>query len=441
LTGRHQAKDGRVMDVEITSNALVFGGVPARIALIQDVTERRLLEAERERRLVRTEGLLSEAVDRADRDPLTGLWNHRAFHRRLEEEAAHVRRDGGTLAVAMLDLDNFKFFNDAYGHVAGDAVLRRVAEALCGAYRPHDTIARFGGDEFALLIPLRRLEGEDKREQTRAALAGVQGRLSEGLSGLTFLPPGHDCVVPLTVSFGVALYPHEAGTQSDVIPLADERLFRAKCGPENDATEALRRHLMSSVEGYSMLDALLVAVDNKDRYTRRHSEDVMTYSLQIAQELEFDEATQRVVAIAALLHDVGKIGVPNAILRKPGRLTGDEFQAVQKHPLMGAIIVGAVPGFEETLDAIRYHHERWDGTGYPFGLDGKETPLMARLMAVADAYSAMTTDRPYRAGMGEERALKLLEAGAGTQWDPACVHAFLRARRGEALGSQTARAA
>ncbi len=179
-----------------------------------------------------------------------------------------------------------------------------------------------------------------------------------------------------------------------------------------------------------MLDALVTAVDNKDRYTRKHSEDVMAYCRQIAQGLGLDEKTQRHIQTAGLLHDVGKIGVPDHILRKPGRLTGAEFQAIQQHPMMGAIIVAAVPGFEATLDAVRHHHERWDGHGYPFGLRGAEIPLSARLMAVADAYSAMTTDRPYRKGMSAGEARAVLEEGAGTQWDPVCVAAFLQAQPG-----------
>jgi len=428
--GRHQTKDGHVLEVEVTSSGLLFDGMPARMVLVQDITERRQLEDERERLLAQTEGLLSEAVDRADRDPLTGLWNHRAFHRRLEEESDRAQRAGGSLAVVMLDLDNFKFFNDAYGHKAGDDVLRRVADALCGASRSYDTLARFGGDEFALLMPLSLPADATGLDQVRDALGGIHARLSESLSGLTFLPPGHDCALPLAVSFGAALFPQEA-SRSGVLPLADERLFRSKGGgEEDDAAQRLRRHLLTSAEGYSMLDALLVAVDNKDRYTRRHSEDVLAYSLQIARGLDLSDEQQQTVAVAALLHDVGKIGVPNAVLRKPGRLTGEEFEAVQKHPLMGAVIVGAVPGFEGTLDAIRHHHERWDGAGYPGGLRGEETPLTARLMAVADAFSAMTTDRPYRKGMDEGRALAILESGAGTQWDPACVRVFLGARRG-----------
>jgi len=145
----------------------------------------------------------------------------------------------------------------------------------------------------------------------------------------------------------------------------------------------------------------------------------------IVRELGLGEGEQHMVAVAALIHDVGKIGVPDAILRKPGRLTDQEFEAVKQHPMMGSVMVGAVPGLEDTLDAVLHHHERWDGGGYPFGLEGEKTPLAARLMAVADAFSAMTTDRPYRKGMDQQQALNILQDGSGTQWDPKCVSAFL----------------
>lgn len=360
----------------------------------------------------------------ATTDPLTGLCNHRAFHKRLAEEAAQAIREGQEIAVAMLDLDNFKFFNDAYGHAAGDDVLRQVTAALRRSVLPEDTIGRFGGDEFALILPLKTAKGMQRGQSAEDLWAS----LDAALSGLSFQPPGSPTVIPLTISVGVALFPADAGNYLEALELADRRLMHVKTGGglEHPA-EQLCHELTLSLSGFSMLNALVTAVDNKDRYTRRHSEDVLTYSLQIAEQLGLDPETRRTVQIAALLHDVGKIGVPDRILRKPSALTDEEFQAVQQHPFMGAIIVGAVPGFEKTLDTVRHHHERWDGNGYPFGLRGEETPFLARLVAVADAFSAMTTDRPYRKGMERGKALRILEEGAGTQWDPECIHALLRA--------------
>ncbi len=410
-------KAGTLIDVSLSSAPLrdPDGGITRTMAVMQDITERKRWEVERER-------LLAEALERADRDPLSGLLNHRAFHKRLEEEADRALRGGTPLCVAVLDLNNFKFFNDAYGHLAGDDVLRQVADALRGVCRSYDTLARFGGDEFAVLMP----------GLTCAEAGAAAARLRERLAQVGYRPMGDASVIPIEASVGAAVFPDEAPTRLEVLELADSRLRRAKTGggDEDNLIEPLENRLKKSVEGYAMLSALVAAVDNKDRYTRRHSEDVLTYSLMIARALGLDEATQHALAVAALLHDVGKIGVPDHVLRKPGRLTAEETAAMRQHPMMGAVIVGAVPGFEYTLDPIRHHHERWDGGGYPFGLRGKEIPLTARLMAVADAFSAMTTDRPYRKGIPESKARAILADGAGTQWDPACVEAFLAARRG-----------
>ena len=382
---------------------MVYRGEEAIFSVYHDVTEHKQL--------------LEEARAEADRDPLTGLLNHRAFHARLEEEAEEARRNDTSLAIAVLDLDNFKFFNDAYGHAVGDEVLHQVANVLRAACRAHDTLARFGGDEFALLMP-------DVGPDTTAE--AVRARLTGGIGDIRYQPLAGGGTIPIGLSVGVALFPAEAPTRLAVMQIADERLRQAKSGAGGDAeAQQVRVAMCRSVEGFSMLDALVTAVDTKDRYTRRHSEDVMTLGLGIARRLGLTEADQHTVAVAALLHDVGKIGVPDHILRKPARLTAAEFEAVQSHPSIGAAIVAAVPGLEATLPAVRHHHERWDGAGYPDGLRGLETPQTARLLAVADAYSAMTTDRPYRKGLTAAEARRTLEQGAGTQWDPACVRAFL----------------
>ena len=391
-------------------------GKPIRlIGVTQDISERKLHEEEQSR-------TLKEAHERADRDPLTGLVNHRAFYKRLEEECARARREDTILSVVMLDLDNFQFFNDVYGHAIGDEVLQQVAERLQAICRPYDAISRFGGDEFSLL--LANVGYSTVRE--------IENRLDRDLAGMVYRPDGQEAAIPITLSLGAALFDHHSSDRHEVVRLAHERLRWLKAGGEPDEeAESVRNAALKSVDGFSMLDALVAAVDNKDRYTRRHSEDVMAYSLMIAKELGLDEETQRTIAVASLLHDVGKIGVPDAILRKPSSLSREEFAAIRQHPEMGAIIVSAVPGLESTLDAVRHHHECWDGSGYPNGLRGEQTPLIARLMAVADAYNAMTTNRPYRQAMEMRQALSILENGAGTQWDPACVQAFVSAMERE----------
>jgi len=374
---------------------------------VQDITHRKNLEAERER-------LLTEALERADHDPLTGLLNHRAFHKRYQEETARATRDGSSLAVAVMDLDNFKFFNDAYGHAVGDDVLRRVAESLRTGCRAYDTLSRFGGDEFALLMP----------STTQSEASALTDRLRKTLAHGGYRPINSESAIPLTLSVGIAIYPEESQDPHKILEAADSRLIRTKTGGDGESIESLRALLLGSYHGFSMLDALVTAVDNKDRYTRRHSEEVMCYALGIARVMGMDDQFLHTIQVSALLHDVGKIGVPDRILRKPGALTEEEFHAIRLHPTMGAAIVGAVPGFENTLDAVRHHHERWDGMGYPSSLLGTKTPLIARIMAVADAYSAMTMDRPYRKGKEPEDALEILIKGAGSQWCPDCVAAF-----------------
>ncbi|WP_301002421.1 bifunctional diguanylate cyclase/phosphohydrolase [Capsulimonas corticalis] len=412
---RHRRKDGSILWVDVSSNGINYQGRAARLVSLYDVTMYKAMELEREQ-------LLSEAIERADYDALTGLCNHRAFHDRLKGIVERHIRHGDPVGVVLMDLNNFRFFNDVYGHTVGDDVLRQIARLLQGATASSgdlSALARFGGDEFAVLV----------QGNTVSEMEQVGERMRDVLTGVSYRPPGYEQDVPMTFSVGTAKLPDDGPGTLELLAAADFRLARDKFGGGAEDAEHLRDRLARSVDGFTMLDALVTAVDNKDRYTRRHSEDVMTYSLQIARELGLDERAQYQVQVAALLHDVGKIGVPDAILRKPGKLTDDEYQAVKQHPMMGAMMIGSVPGFEGALDATRHHHERWDGEGYPFGLCGEETPLVARLMAVADAYSAMTTDRPYRKGMSQERALQILEEGAGAQWDPHCVAVFVQARR------------
>lgn len=361
--------------------------------------------------------LYDMAVRAADRDGVTRLLNHRAVVQRLDEECKRSGRTGQPMAVLLLDLNNFKLFNDTHGHLVGDQVLKTTASLLTELCRATDVIGRYGGDEFIIICPATDGGGARdlaKRIQDHMAAASVQGTGGERL--------------PLSGSIGFAVYPEGAASQHELLVRADMNMYDAKAqggpsivGGEDGENEA--KHDYSG--GFSALDALVTAVDKRDHYTRRHSEDVTEYSLMIAQQLGLSQDTMRTLRLAGLLHDLGKIAIPDAILRKPSALTDEEFDLMKQHPVYGWLIVSAIPSLSETLPAIRHHHERYDGRGYPDSLAGEEIPLLGRLMAVADSYSAMTTDRPYRKGMPPSQAVDQLRKGAGTQFDPVMVEAFL----------------
>ena len=378
---------------------------------VEDVSDRKALEAQQAR-------ALREATERADRDPLTGLLNHRAFHKRLEEEAARAQREGTALAVVMLDLDNFGFFNNAYGHVVGDGCCGRSRSAFGQSAGLTTRWPASAGTSSPCSSPgsADATTARSRRGCGRTWAASASGR------------DGHEAAIPIRVSVGRAVFPNAGTDRQEVVRQADERLLRTKTGGAVE-TEADEVRLLGpgQVTEFSMLDALVTAVDNKDRYTRQHSEDVMA--------LQPDDRPRAGAGRGGAADDRrGRPAARRGQDRRPRRHPPQAWEADRRgvrggeaapadggdHRLGGA-------GLEGTLDAVRHHHERWDGGGYPLGLRGEETPLIARLMAVADAYSAMTTDRPYRKGMEREKALAILEAGAGTQWDARCVQAFIQA--------------
>jgi diguanylate cyclase (GGDEF)-like protein len=362
----------------------------------------------------------ADALAAADHDSVTNLLNHRAVHQRFDRLFNETRTNHGRVAVMMVDLNNFKLFNDTYGHVTGDQVLKRVARVLNEECGPDILTARYGGDEFMVVIP------GGSAEDAHVLATRIRAHLTEE----GYSRPNEDLTVPISLSFGIACYPNDGQSRHELLTIADSNLYQAKNSDEGivftSESQRANRELRAEAS-FEVLDALITAVDNKDRYTRKHSEDVTEYALWMAEELGLSEETMRTLRIGGLLHDVGKIGVPDEILRKPGRLTDEEFEIMKRHPRLGEMIVGGIPGMSSILDAVRSHHERWDGMGYPDRLKGEDIPFMGRLLAVADAFSAMTTDRPYRKGLNLDKALAEIRANIGTQFDPEMADAFLRA--------------
>jgi diguanylate cyclase (GGDEF)-like protein/putative nucleotidyltransferase with HDIG domain len=327
-------------------------------------------------------------------DPLTACLNRRGFEERFAAELSDASRHGHPFALVLLDLDHFKLVNDSHGHAAGDELLCWVVETMAGILRPIDALGRMGGDEFAILV-------SGAGEADGVALADrVRGALAERISATT----------------GLACFPADGADRDELYQHADAELYAAKHGAAS-RTAPGRREL-------SWAAALAEAVDARMAVPDEHSSAVARYAASIARELGWSGSELALLRIAAMLHDVGKVSVPDRILRKPGPLTNDEFEEIKKHPVAGAEIVARVDGLEPIVPWVRHSHEHFDGSGYPDGLSGQTIPPASRILLVADAYDSMTSHRAYRRAMSHDEALAELQRCAGTQFDPECVEAF-----------------
>ncbi len=349
-------------------------------------------------------------------DPLTGLFNHGAVVGMLAERLEAVRAANRRMGLALIDIDNFRLLNDTHGHAAGDEALLRVSQLVAAEAGDDSYVARYGPDEFLLVIP------DAGADEMRAAVA----RVSDALSNLT-LQFGESEPLPITVSVGICLYPEHAGSVTELLTAGALAVREARAsGGDGVRVAHLAEEGEQTHSSFDVLQGLVIAVDTKDRYTKRHSEDVARYAVFLARQIGIDAAQLPTIHLAGLLHDVGKIGIPDTLLRKPSSLTAQEYEIFKQHVALGDAIVRDVPDVELVRSGIRHHHERWDGRGYLHGLEGEEIPVLARILAVADAFSAMTTSRPYRRALPLEEALKRLGDAAGTQLQEDLVVAFVK---------------
>jgi diguanylate cyclase (GGDEF)-like protein len=348
-------------------------------------------------------------------DPLTNLGNHRQFHERLQRELAQAEEKGQPLSLCLVDIDDFKRINDRFGHPVGDGVLGQVGRRL----RQGGEAFRLGGDEFAVLMP--GLNGQ----QAFTAASSIVDRVAA-------LDLEH--IGSVTVSAGLATYPVQGVGRDELIRLADSALYWAKEHGKNqvrayrpDVVElAELRRLAAGPDRaarYRAAASLAKAVDARDAYTGSHSERVGELAARIAIRMGADAEQVELIRLAGSLHDLGKLAIPEEILRKPAPLTDAERMVLERHPQIGYRMLESL-GVDPVAEWVLHHHERWDGAGYPDGVYGERIPLGARIIFVADAFDAMTSDRVYRRKLSVHDALAELQRCAGTQFDPDVVAAF-----------------
>ena len=393
---------------------------------------------------------LLRAVQESNTDPLTGVLNHRGFHDALASAAAAAEETDAALSLIAVDLDKLKLINDSFGHGAGDKVIAAVAAAIAGSVRSDDVVARIGGDEFAVICPgAGRAAAESVARDIGNAARGV--RLDRIVG-----PVARESDVRVSVSAGVSDF-SAAGRSTEQMALqADAALYAAKgkrtvtaaplvpapspvpaaaAAPVPTLTPMPTPTRLAAVEVSApksddalsqSVSALALALDLRDGPTGRHAVTVSAFAGAVARQLGLPENDARAIERAALLHDGGKMGVRDAVLLKPGPLDEAERREMQEHPVLGYRIATAAGLPEREAKWILHHHEHVDGTGYPFGLSGDEIPIGSRILLVSDAFEAMISDRPYRAGRPQAKALEELRRCAGSQFDPKVVDALVK---------------
>jgi len=356
------------------------------------------------------------AKQEANTDGLTKIYNHRFFHDSLSIEFQLAQENNRLLSLIIVDADFFKFYNDLYGHMAGDLALRDIVESIKNVLPLKAIFSRYGGEEFAITLPNSTTEEAYQfAEDIRIAVQdkfGITNKL-------------------LTVSLGIATYPINAHSKEELIKNADKALYQAKIKGRNKTVvfsqeNVKNNNLKQSIEStyISTVYALTAAIDAKDKYTYGHSQNVAKLGTKLGRVLGLKQENLDVLHYAGLLHDIGKIGIPEHILTKSSRLTPEEFEIMKRHVDIAVSILKHDPGLLEIVPAIISHHERYDGKGYPRGLKGYNIPLEGRILGIVDAFDAMITDRPYREGLKYDSIIEELKKGSGTQFDPELLVSF-----------------
>ena len=397
--------------------------------------------------------LIEKASENTNIDSLTQLTNHRGFQEVLSNEITNANARNTKLSIIIMDINHISKINRELGHAKGDEVIKLLAEKVKLNIRSSDTAGRYGGDEIAIILP------DTDTEEAKYIAEYLIYSLS-----CSFV----DDVGPVKVSVGITTYPKCTTDQEKLLILAEQAMYVSQSKGYKDGMSAIvssldfnfwdntalksfaevlsKRHsqiginfeeelvnkfnneqIKSQNHLMEMVTSLTSAIDAKDTYTKGHSNSVSRYSEALARAVNLPEAEVERIALGALLHDVGKIGIPENVLKKPTHLSEEEWEIMKQHPVIGAEkVLMPNEALRDLIPMVKYHHERWDGTGYPEKLKGEDIPLSARIVSVADAYHALISDRPYRKGLGVEKACEILKMGAGIQWDRNLVRHFIQ---------------
>lgn len=397
--------------------------------------------------------LIEKASENTDIDSLTLLSNHKGFQEILSNELAKAQSTNSHLSVIMMDINNISKINRELGHAKGDEVIKLVAEKVKQNIRSSDSAGRYGGDEIAIILP------DTDTDEAKY----IAEYLTYSLS-CCFV----DDVGPVKVAVGIATFPESTRDQEKLLIMAEQAMYISQSKGYKDGMSAIvssmdfnfwddmalnsfaevltKRHsqiginfeeelvhkfnneqIVSQNHLMEMVTSLASAIDAKDTYTKGHSTSVARYSEALARAINLPEKEVERIALGALLHDVGKIGIPEDVLRKPTHLSDGEWEIMKQHPVIGAEKV-LLPNeaLRDLIPIVKYHHEHWDGSGYPEKLQGEAIPFSARIVAIADSFHALISDRPYRKGLSVQKACEILKMGAGIQWDANLVRQFIQ---------------
>lgn len=360
--------------------------------------------------------------DLANEDGLTGVYNHRFFYDALGEIMKACGKANMPVSMIFMDIDYFKSYNDVNGHQKGDEVLRIIGSMLKSSVRKEDIVARYGGEEFAMILP-----NTSEKDATKLA-EEIRSKIEKTyFQGEENQPDGK-----LTVSIGVSIYPDKAKNDIELVKSADDALYRAKFFDKNrvEIYTSILDELKNDIEDehidiITSIKTLISVINAKDKYTYGHVERVVIYCRLLADKLELNEKDKKNLIYGAYMHDIGKINVPKEVLNKNMPLNKEEWEVMKQHSLNGVEIIKPVESLSEIIPLILYHHEKYDGTGYPDNLKGNNIPYLVRMLTVADCFDAMTSSRPYNKRKTYKEAIDELKRCSGTQFDTDIVNSFI----------------